>query len=38
VTGTPRDELFVQYGLPVAQSPDADPVGEVVYVSATLPG
>ncbi len=38
VTGRSRDELFVEYGLPVPPSPDADPLGEIVYVSATLPG
>ena len=38
VTGSSREELFVEYGLPVPRSPDTDPLGDIFYVSATLPG
>ncbi|MFB1295511.1 class I SAM-dependent methyltransferase [Mycobacterium sp. pW049] len=37
VSGAPREELFTRYGraLPV-MSDDTDPLGEIIYVSATL--
>ncbi len=38
VTGSPRDELFTTYGLPVPTGGDDDPLGEIVYVSARLAG
>ena len=38
VTGSPRDELFVRYGLDVPQIETDGPLGEIVYVSATLGG
>ncbi len=38
VTGSPGDDLFVEYGLPVPTTPDTSPLGEIVYVSATWPG
>jgi len=38
VTGSPRGELFRRYGLAEPQVPDTDPLGEIVYVSASLPG
>jgi methyltransferase (TIGR00027 family) len=34
VTGSPRDELFVRYGLDVPQIEDDGPLGDIVYVSA----
>jgi methyltransferase (TIGR00027 family) len=36
VTGYPRKDLFVEYGLPVPHV--EDPVGEIIYLNATLPG
>jgi methyltransferase (TIGR00027 family) len=36
VTEFPREELFVEYGQPVPNV--EDPVGEIIYLSATLPG
>lgn len=38
VQGSPREELFSRYGLPAATVEGDDPLGEIVYVSATLPG
>ncbi len=36
VTGEPRDDLFTRYGLqPPGADEDRDPLGEIVYVSAT---
>jgi methyltransferase (TIGR00027 family) len=36
VTGAPRDELFTRFGRPVPALDHIDPLGEIVYVSATL--
>lgn len=37
VSGAPREELFTRYGRPLpVLSSDTDPLGEIVYVSATL--
>jgi methyltransferase (TIGR00027 family) len=36
VSGSPRDELFVRYGLDVPQIEDGDPLGDIVYVSANF--
>jgi methyltransferase (TIGR00027 family) len=36
VTGVPRDELFARNGLPAPNLEDDDPLGEIIYVSATL--
>jgi methyltransferase (TIGR00027 family) len=38
VTGPPRGELFRRYGLAEPQITNTDPLGEIVYVSASLPG
>ncbi len=38
VQGSPRAKLFSTYGLPAATVEDDDPLGEIVYVAATLPG
>jgi len=38
VTGSTRGELFRQHGLAEPRVPDTDPLGEIVYVSASLPG
>jgi hypothetical protein len=37
MTGVPRTELFARYGLPVPEFGDHDVLGEIVYVSGTLP-
>lgn len=38
VTGVPRTKLFARFGRPLAPGDDdTDPLGEIVYVSATLP-
>ncbi|HEX5145078.1 MAG TPA: class I SAM-dependent methyltransferase [Mycobacterium sp.] len=37
VTGSPRSQLFADYGLPAPEMNAADALGEIVYVSATLP-
>ena len=37
VTGLPRPDLFARHGVPLPEVPDdEDPLGEIVYVSATL--
>ena len=36
VTGVPGDELFVRSGLQPPDRDGYDPLGEIVYVSATL--
>ena len=36
VAGFPRDELYVASGLEVPEPRDDDPIGEVIYVRATL--
>jgi methyltransferase (TIGR00027 family) len=36
VTGFPRNELYIASGLEVPEPRDDDPIGEVIYVSATL--
>ncbi len=38
VTGSPSDELFETFGLAVPVAEDKDPLGEIVYISATLAG
>ncbi|WP_099021815.1 class I SAM-dependent methyltransferase [Mycolicibacterium palauense] len=38
VTGVPRDELFQRFGRPIPTVASEDPLGEIVYVSATLDG
>jgi methyltransferase (TIGR00027 family) len=38
VTGSPSDDLLAEYGLPAPTTPEDSPLGEIVYVSATLPG
>lgn len=37
VTGSPRDELFEKFGIPVPTTEDDDALGEIVYVSARMP-
>ena len=37
MTGVPRTELFARYGLPTPEFGDRDVLGEIVYVSGTLP-
>lgn len=38
MTGVPRPELFARHDVPLPELPDADdPLGEIVYVSGTLP-
>lgn len=37
MTGVPRTELFARYGLAVPEFGDHDVLGEIVYVSGTLP-
>lgn len=37
MTGVPRTELFSRYGLPRPEFGDSDVLGEIVYVSGTLP-
>ncbi len=36
VTGSPRDELFEKFGIPVPTTEDDDALGEIVYVSARM--
>lgn len=38
VTGSPSDELFETFGLAVPVTEDRGPLGEIVYISATLAG
>lgn len=37
MTGVPRTELFARYGLPAPEFGDRDVLGEIVYLSGTLP-
>ncbi|MEX7471216.1 class I SAM-dependent methyltransferase [Mycobacterium adipatum] len=37
MTGVPRTELFARYGLPRPEFGDRDVLGEIVYLSGTLP-
>jgi methyltransferase (TIGR00027 family) len=37
VMGSPRSQLFADYGLPAPEMNADNPLGEIVYVSATLP-
>ena len=38
MTGVPRPDLFARHDVPLPELPDADdPLGEIVYVSGTLP-
>ncbi|OMC38840.1 SAM-dependent methyltransferase [Mycobacterium sp. GA-1841] len=37
MTGVPRSELFTRHGLAAPDRDDNDPMGEIVYVSGTLP-
>src|SRR6478752_163379 len=37
MTGVPRTELFARYGLPTPEFGDRDVLGEIVYLSGTLP-
>lgn len=37
MTGVPRTELFARYGLPAPEFGERDVLGEIVYLSGTLP-
>lgn len=38
VAGSPRNELFARFGLPIPEAEDSDALGEIVYVSGGLGG